>query len=185
MRPMGSTASHNRTTRVRWRGALALCLALTCGLTAEGLDARPALAPQGDQQIPILTPDGTRILAELADTTEKRAQGLMFRESLPKHHGMLFTFPEPQPWTFWMKNTRMPLDIIWIDNQKRIVHIERNVPICTRHDDGCPNYQPNRDALYVLELAGGEADALHLERGTHLQFEAPPDPSVIQRRSKR
>lgn len=184
MLPMEAAAIRRRSKRIRWSRVLVLATALTCSLVTDRLEARPALEPQADHRVPILTPDGTTILAELADTTEKRARGLMYRESLPKHHGMLFTFPEPQPWTFWMKNTRMPLDIIWIDDQKRIVHIERNVPICTRNDDGCPNYQPNRDALYVLELAGGEADSLHLERGTRLRFDAPPDPSVIQRRSR-
>ncbi len=121
--------------------------------------------------VPVTTPAGVTILAELADTTEKRARGLMFRESLPKDRGMLFTFPEPQHWTFWMKNTRIPLDIIWMDRNRKIVHVERNVPGCNRTDDGCPQYQPNEEASYVLELAAGMADALKLHRGVKLQFQ--------------
>ncbi|MEW6247599.1 MAG: DUF192 domain-containing protein [Nitrospirota bacterium] len=116
------------------------------------------------------TPGGAIIYAELADTTEKRARGLMFRNSLAQDRGMLFAFSEPKPWTFWMKNTKVPLDIIWLDGKKRIVHIERNVPICTRTDDSCPQYQPTEDAMYVLEIAGGMADALKLQRGATLQF---------------
>jgi len=86
---------------------------------------------------------------------------------------MLFTFAEPQLWTFWMKNTRISLDIIWMDGKKRIVHIERNVPTCSRTDDGCPQYQPNDNAVYVLELAAGVADALKLQRGSVLKFQVP------------
>jgi uncharacterized membrane protein (UPF0127 family) len=98
---------------------------------------------------------------------------MMFRESLPEDRGMLFTFPEPQHWTFWMKNTRLALDIIWMDRDKKIVHVERNVPGCNRSDDGCPQYQPNENALYVLELAAGRADTLKLQRGATLRFRVP------------
>jgi uncharacterized protein len=123
-----------------------------------------------DGMVQISTPNGATIQAEIADTTEKRAKGLMYRDSLSKDRGMLFTFAEPQLWTFWMKNTRISLDIIWMDGKKRIVHIERNVPTCPRTDDGCPQYQPNDNAVYVLELAAGIADALKLQRGSVLKF---------------
>jgi hypothetical protein len=130
----------------------------------------------------VTTPQGSTILAELADTTERRARGLMFRESLPRDRGMLFTFPEPQHWTFWMKNTRIPLDIIWLDRNKKIVHIERNVPGCSRTDEGCPQYQPNDEALYVLEVAAGVADVLKLQRGSTLKFQIPrPGPPAAAR----
>jgi uncharacterized membrane protein (UPF0127 family) len=106
----------------------------------------------------------------LADTPFKRARGLMYRDSLPDNRGMLFIFGESQSWTFWMKNTKIPLDIIWLSEQKKIVHIETNVPICTLAGDGCPQYQSNDPAMYVLELRGGRAEALKLTRGTKLQF---------------
>jgi uncharacterized protein len=130
--------------------------------------------------LPITTPQGAVIMAELADTMDKRAHGLMFRNSLANNRGMLFTFPGPQPWSFWMKNTRISLDIIWMDRSKKIVHIERRVPTCNRTDDSCPQYQPNEDAMYVLELAAGSADTLHLQRGTVLRFQAPPAPPIKQ-----
>ena len=126
-----------------------------------------------DGLVQIVTPNGTTIYAEVADTTEKRAKGLMFRENLAKDRGMLFTFAEPQQWTFWMKNTRISLDIVWMDGKKRIVHIERQVPTCSRTDDGCPQYQPNDNAVYVLELAAGMADSLKLQRGSVLKFQPP------------
>src|SRR5687767_4745086 len=106
-------------------GLLLACLvALTLSISTK--------APAGqDNFVQILTPNGVTIQAEIADTTERRARGLMYRDSLAKDRGMLFTFAEPQLWTFWMKNTRIPLDIIWMDGKKRIVHIERNVPTCS------------------------------------------------------
>lgn len=132
--------------------------------------------------VTVSTPQGTTILAEVADTTEKRARGLMFRKSLAKDRGMLFTFAEPQPWTFWMKNTRIPLDIIWMDHSKKIVHIERNVPGCDRTDESCPQYQPNDAALYVLEVAAGVADDLKLQRGIRLNFQVsqPASPPRVR-----
>jgi uncharacterized membrane protein (UPF0127 family) len=60
-----------------------------------------------------------------------------------------------------------------MDRDKKIVHVERNVPGCNRSDDGCPQYQPNENALYVLELAAGRADSLRLQRGAKLRFQVP------------
>ncbi len=126
-----------------------------------------------DGLIPVQLPGGVVIHAEIADTPKKRGEGLMYRDHLAKDRGMLFTFDQAQPWTFWMKNTRIPLDIIWMNEKKQIIHIARNVPICTRTDDSCPQYQPNDPALYVLELGGGEAARLKLEKGSKLQFRVP------------
>jgi uncharacterized protein len=137
------------------------------------LTTLPSCTQAGEGLIAIQLPGGEIIQAEIADTMKKRAEGLMYREHLAKDHGMLFTFDQAQPWTFWMKNTKIPLDIIWMNEKKQIIHIARNVPICTRTDDGCPQYQPNDPAMYVLELSGGEAERLKLEKGTKLQFRLP------------
>jgi len=126
-----------------------------------------------DGLIQVQIPGGTIIEAEIADTPKKRAEGLMYREHLAQNRGMLFTFGQAQLWTFWMKNTKIPLDIIWMNEKKQIIHIARSVPICTRTDDGCPQYQPNDPALYVLELGSGEADRLKLEKGSKLKFRTP------------
>ena len=123
--------------------------------------------------IPITLPGGTIIHAELADTPQKRAEGLMYREQLGANRGMLFTFSQAQPWVFWMKNTKIPLDLIWMNEKKQIIHMEQNVPVCTKTDDSCPQYRPNDEALYVLELAGGRAESLKLQRGSKLQFRVP------------
>jgi uncharacterized membrane protein (UPF0127 family) len=132
-------------------------------------------SPSDEGLVPVTTPEGSTIWAEVADTPQKRVRGLMFRENLPPDRGMLFPFPEPQHWTMWMKNTRIPLDMIWLNSDKRIVHVERNVPICLRTDEGCPQYQPNRKASFVLEVAAGVAASLKMEEGVTLSFpvEAP------------
>lgn len=147
------------------------------GIWAIGwlIDTGPALASDASPEtlISVKTPKSAVIQAELADTALKRAQGLMFREHMADDRGMLFIFGDAQPWTFWMKNTKIPLDIIWMDAKKTIIHIERNAPICTRHDDGCPQYHSDEGALYVLELGGGRAEALQLQRGMRLSFKQP------------
>ncbi len=153
--------------RLLARAALVASMSL---LTAVPNTGAGSASSANETLISITTPGGVTILAELADTAEKRGRGLMFRESLAKDRGMLFTFSEPQQWTFWMKNTRISLDIIWMDAKKTIVHVERKVPTCSRTDDGCPQYQPNDAAVYVLELAAGVADSLKLQRGVTLKF---------------
>ena len=143
-----------------------LLLSFPCRTQAGTNPAPPVL-------IQITLPGSTIIYAELADTSQKRAEGLMYREHLDADHGMLFTFPQAQAWVFWMKNTKISLDLIWMNEKKQIVHMEQNVPICTRTDDSCPQYRPNENALYVLELAGGRAESLKLQRGSKLQFRIP------------
>lgn len=122
----------------------------------------------------IQTPSGITIHAEIADTPLKRSVGLMYRDHLKKDHGMLFFFSQPQAWSFWMKNTKIALDLIWLDAKKRVTHIERSIPICTKTDDSCPQYRPNSDdAMYVLEIAGGTVDRYKIEKGTKLLFGQP------------
>jgi len=129
-------------------------------------------APQGtDKFIKIYAPDGRSITAELAVTDAERARGLMFREKIAADQGMLFCFLEADIHSFWMKNTLIPLDMIWLDKDRRIVHIERNVPPCKA--DPCPSYTPSRPGNYVLELAAGGADLYKLKLFDRLEFTPP------------
>ena len=136
-------------------------------------ESTPSAGSNPARLISVKTPSGTVIQAEIADTPQKRAAGLMYRDHLKKDHGMMFFFDQAQEWTFWMKNTLIALDLIWMDEKKRVIHIERNVPICTRTDDSCPQYRPNDGALYVLEIAAGTVDGLKIEKGSKLQFANP------------
>ncbi|HEX9284874.1 MAG TPA: DUF192 domain-containing protein [Nitrospirales bacterium] len=125
-----------------------------------------------DPTITITYPTGTRVQVELADTPQKRSRGLMFREQLASRTGMLFVFEEVGEWSFWMKNTTVALDILWLGPDKRIVHVEENVPGCKQ--DPCPEYKPNKDTLYALELPAGSVKREKLAKGMKLKFDLPP-----------
>lgn len=122
----------------------------------------------------IKTPNGTTLFVEIADSPDTRAQGLMFRPSMAPDRGMLFLFPERGDHAFWMKNTLISLDIFWLDQTGTIIHLEPNVPICTRKDDGCPRYKAPSKSLQVLELNAGMAKNMELVAGSHLKIDLPP-----------
>lgn len=134
---------------------------------------RPSL--ERNELANISTPKGSIIFAEIADTPDKRAKGLMYRTSMARDHGMLFQFPELGYWTFWMKNTKIPLDILWLDKNGIIIHIESQVPICTRTDDHCPRYYSTKQSWQVLELKAGMAEELELLPGSQLTISVPRD----------
>ena len=116
----------------------------------------------------IVFPDGFVVNVEIVADDEARAQGLMYRDHLASGKGMLFVFPRDDVFSFWMKNTRIPLDMIWIDSSHRLVGLKENVPPCRVPD--CPSYGPGVIARYVLEVAGGEAAKHNLKVGDALQF---------------
>lgn len=102
-------------------------------------------------------------VVEVADDDTERTRGLMFRESMNENHGMLFVFEGEQPLAFWMKNTRITLDILYFDRQARLVSIQARVPPCVTAF--CPSYPSDGPAQYVLELNGGRSAPLGLVRG--------------------
>jgi uncharacterized membrane protein (UPF0127 family) len=105
---------------------------------------------------------------ELADTDEARFKGLQNRTSLKEHSGMLFVFPYEAKHSFWMKETLIALDMIWLDYSHRVVFIAHDVPPCKA--DPCPTYSPNDEALYVLEINAGEAKRLGIKKGDEAIF---------------
>ena len=100
---------------------------------------------------------------ELAVTPGKIARGLMFREYLDSDKGMLFVFKEEGNYPFWMKNTLIPLDIIWINGDKEVVYISENATPCK--EDFCPQINPSKDAKYVLEVNGVISKKIGLKIG--------------------
>lgn len=143
---------------------------LTLGCSARTDEVPPpanaAPAPAG---MPAVTmPRGEVIRVEVAANPESRQRGLMFRDALAPDRGMIFLFPEHGPHSFWMKNTLIPLDILWLDAAGRIVHIGAKTPPCEA--DPCPSYSPGKDASYVLELAAGRAAELGLREGDRLRL---------------
>ena len=105
---------------------------------------------------------------EVVQKEEELHRGLQFRKSLDPAGGMLFVFKESRPYAFWMKDTLIPLDMIWMDDGRRIVHIEHDVPPCTV--DPCPSYPPKQAALYVLEVNAGYAVKLGLQLRDTAEF---------------
>jgi len=110
----------------------------------------------------IKTTDGTEYVysVEYAVTMEEKAQGLMNRLSIPENHAMLFINGYPRETYFWMRNTLVPLDMLFFDADKRLVHIEHNaIP----HDESPRG--TDIPVCYVLEINGGQAASLNIANG--------------------
>jgi uncharacterized protein len=112
---------------------------------------------------------GKRYAVEVARDDATRARGLMFRDSMPEDAGMLFIHDREEPLAYWMKNTRIALDILYFDAQRRLVSQQRDVPPCTA-GNACPSYPSRAPALYVLELNAGQAAKLGLQDGAEMRF---------------
>jgi uncharacterized membrane protein (UPF0127 family) len=155
-------------------------IVLALGLTFGGVSLIPqqcygqTVSPSGNGLGTIVTPNGATLFIEIADSPDKRTQGLMFRHSMAPDRGMLFQFPEAGDHAFWMKNTLISLDMFWLDEAGIILHLESDVPICTRKDDGCPRYQSPHKSLHILELNAGMAKKLDLAVGSQLTIDLPP-----------
>ncbi len=117
----------------------------------------------------VVFPDGYVVHVEVAADDATRTQGLMYRDRLREGTGMIFIFPAAAEYPFWMKNTLIALDMIWIDEQRKIVHVKNDVPPCRA--DPCPSYPPGAVARYVLEVPAGVARQHHLAASDVLRFE--------------
>lgn len=109
------------------------------------------------------------ISAEVADTGPKQVRGLMFRDSLPKDGGMLFTFGSEGSHGIWMMNMSMPIDIVWLDKGRKVVTVMDGVPPCGALAV-CPVYYPGSKDMYVLELAAGYAKRHGIKVGSKASF---------------
>ena len=105
------------------------------------------------------------IRIEIADDEAQRTQGMMFRKSIPNDTGMLFIFPDESPRSFWMKNTYVPLDIIFVATDKTIVNIHENTPTLTEQ-----RFESTAPAKYVVEVAGGFSKAYGIKAGDKIDF---------------
>jgi len=119
-------------------------------------------------QEPYVVLKGQRFTVELAETSEKQALGLMFRDSMAEDHGMLFLFPAESRRSFWMKNTRIPLDILYFDADLALVSVAADARPC--RSARCPSYPSEGAAQYVLELNAGKAAELGVRPGDVLEL---------------
>ena len=104
------------------------------------------------------------IEVEFAKNDEERALGLMYRSSMDEHQGMWFIFPEEAPRSFYMRNTEIPLDIIYLDKDKKVVSIAKNA---RPYDE--TSLLSEKPAMYVLEINGGLSDKWGIEKGDRME----------------
>ncbi len=148
----------NLQKKIPWL-ALAGWLALALHFTACRGDPRVVIATSGGKE--------AAFEVEVADTSSKREMGLMYRRELATDHGMLFIFPDESVLTFWMKNTPIPLDMIFIGSDLKIVGIVREaVPFTeSARTVGLPS-------RYVLEITGGAAQKRGIQVGDKVRVES-------------
>jgi hypothetical protein len=175
-----TATSTARRTFLRLSAAGTICLLpvlAACG-QADGSGARGAAPASSEQQTGQPMPAGsgqvvrtTRIRiggvevdAEIADNQELRARGLMYRDSLPENHGMLFVYGTAEVRSFWMRNTRIPLDIAFIDSNNVILNIEQMEPQSDQ------NYYSRGPMMYALEMRQGWFEANGVGPGDRLEF---------------
>ena len=117
--------------------------------------------------------DNVVLEVQIADTDPLRTRGLMFQEELPFDQGMLFVFDGENMRSIWMLNMQFSLDIMWLDNEGNLVHIEKNVPPCKTALETvtCPSYKGNnKPAKYVLEVTAGFVDEFNITENSKLEI---------------
>ena len=141
-----------------------LPLLLVLQIAAAFLLASPAdtavIFPESDAQIQV----------EVADSPEERAQGLMYRRSLELNRGMLFVFPEEDYRSFWMKNTYIPLDMIFIGRNGEIINIEEAHPQPNASDNELKSYRSDEPAKYVIETNSTFTEKENAEKGDRVEI---------------
>src|SRR5713226_5819408 len=146
-----------------WLAALAALFLVACGekpTTLEDLNATE-----------IIFPNGTKIMAETMRGQIELLRGMMFRDSLANGRGMLLAYPREGNYPCWMYQTRIPLDVIWIDHEHRIVEISAATPPCpSKSAKECPTFGGNQKAMFVLEVNSGIAAKNGLGVGGMLNF---------------
>ncbi|HNW71110.1 MAG TPA: DUF192 domain-containing protein [Bacteroidales bacterium] len=143
---------------------------------SQKVKKNPYTVTQQEPVEPVFRKDGTlkfeinrkktkTITIEIADNDEERTQGLMYRKSMPDSCGMLFIFDVMQPLSFWMKNTRIPLDIIYIDKDFSIVNIAENTEPFSE-----VSIPSGKDAMYVVEVNAGFCKKNNIVAGTKISY---------------
>jgi uncharacterized protein len=130
-------------------------------ITAQGIFAAP---PTG---LHVMI-SGHRISVEIASTDAAREHGLMKRTHMAAGHGMLFVYADAQTRYFWMKDTLIPLDILFFDAQRRLINVFADTPPCKT--DPCPTYASTAPAQYVLELNAGAVKRLGIKPGEQFKL---------------
>ena len=108
----------------------------------------------------------------IADTEPRRVRGLMFEDQLPYDQGMIFVFEKSGIYSLWMLNMQFSLDMIWFDQDGKVVHIEKDVPPCKTALEitTCQSIIPDEEAVYVLEVTSGFVDQNNITKDSILNI---------------
>ena len=139
-----------------------------CAIAFAAVSLSACASGAGDKDATWVELKGKRYVVEIADDAGERERGLMFRDEMAADHGMLFIHDGEEPQSYWMKNTKIPLDIIYFDHARKLVSVA-HAPPCSLGDK-CPPFPSDGPALYVLELNAGTADSLGAKAGDVLEF---------------
>ena len=149
-----------------WRTALLAAASLGIAAASPAAGAKPAWA------VAVL-PSGAEFTLEIAADPDSRSRGYMGRESVGPREGMLFVFERPERHGFWMKNCLVPLDMIWLDDSRRVVDVSHSVPPCPPGGE-CPEVRPKGASRYVLEIQSGAATRHGLKVGDQVVILSDP-----------
>ncbi len=142
---------------------LAILVAAACG------DTRTVSLEEFNTRV-VTLPDGFQVRAELMTHPQDMMRGMMFRKSLPEDRGMLFIHGSPGQYSYWMYQVEIPLDIIWMDRNGRVVELSPNTPPCESEASQCPSYGGTVESLYVLELAAGSIEKHGIRIGSRIRM---------------
>jgi uncharacterized membrane protein (UPF0127 family) len=149
---------------------LILALALIAGCTQTTASGNESSANNsGNESLSKVCLGAKCFYVELAVTSEEISRGLMFREHLDPDKGMLFIYKYEGVHYFWMKNTLIPLDMVWINSNREVISISNDVQPCQTSQ--CPLISPEQKVQYVLELNGGTSDKIGLAIGDKITFD--------------
>ena len=152
---------------MRFRGAWLLPAILLAFLLA-GCSSKEET--DGISSTHVTLPNGKTITVEVMRKMVEIMKGMMFRDSLAQDRGMLFIHPKEDKYGYWMYQTRIPLDIIWMDHDRRIVEMSLETPPCTTKASECPQYGGTAASSFVLEINAGAAARNGLKLGDVLGF---------------
>ena len=162
--------SYSMARKQLWTYRIALCLALAAAAAQTGCGGSSSEGLNALNSREVTLPDGKVVLAETAVRPDELAKGLMYRDSLAPDRGMIFFHPAESYYPYWMKNCKISLDMIWMDQGRHIVEIAAGVPPCPPETENCPSYGGHEKAMYVLELASGQAAKHGLHKGQIVEF---------------
>ena len=144
------------------KGVILLSLLMCFILTSSGVRGYKPV----QNTVDVVFNNGIHVSAEVVDTRLAIRRGLMYREDMGEDEGMIFVFDREGIHSFWMMNVNFPLDIVWLDSDYNVVHVERDVPVCA--GDMCPLYTPLEPAKFVLETRAGFTSLNDIDVGSQM-----------------